>query len=41
LKQSPTHLQRFTPSLRVPGFDLRSCTVFRGGYNVVMLLEKN
>jgi ubiquinone/menaquinone biosynthesis C-methylase UbiE len=41
LKQSPTHLQRFTPELRVPGFELRSCTVFRGGYNVVMLLEKN
>jgi ubiquinone/menaquinone biosynthesis C-methylase UbiE len=40
LKQSPTHLQKFNPSLQVPGFNLSKSRVFRLGYNVVMSLER-
>ena len=39
-KQSVTHLQRFTPSFRAPGFTLLKHQVFRLGYNVVSLYEK-
>ncbi len=40
-KQSITHLQRFTPSFRAPGFVLLQHRVFRLGYNVVSLYEKS
>lgn len=40
VKQSQSHIQKFTPSLRVPGFILLKKRVFRLGYNVVMLYEK-
>ena len=41
LKQSPQHLQRFTPSLKPQGFIVLKKRVFRLGYNVVMLLEND
>ena len=40
VRQSRSHIQRFTPSLRIPGFVLLKKRVFRLGYNVVMLYEK-
>lgn len=40
LKQSRQHLQRFTSSLKPPRFIILKKQVFRFGYNVVMLCEK-
>lgn len=41
LKQSPQHLQRFTSSFKPPRFTILKKQVFRLGFNVVMLLERD
>ena len=40
VKQSPQHLHRFTPSFNPTGFKVLEKKVFRFGFNVVMLLER-